>query len=376
MDSKENQNNQNDFLSDFDDELIDLSEKSFVSDDEETSDDFDELDLLNDRFMSDEDEDDQDDHPIASPPQREVNEERASWFEDIAHQEPDHDDEPTEDTTYTPPVRRKPQSASNINELLASTKAEDEVLGDEDFESVQRQIRSNKRRAGGSKKLPEELYLLDEPDDSVFDDKIIHANAGDEKEMRALLYVTAGIFSLVIVVLALIFTMLISNSTDNAVAQSSQNGQTVASGIPIDELINSSSNGNSHDANKTNTPGNSNDSSSESSTSPSDSNDNNYSGNSQSNESSNKSSVIYEIKAEGDIRTASVSYINGIGSAEQDTGIVIPWKVSVDAEKSVTPHMAVASSGRGTLTCSILKDGNKVDENTSSGESPTVECRE
>lgn len=86
------------------------------------------------------------------------------------------------------------------------------------------------------------------------------------------------------------------------------------------------------------------------------------------------SRVTYKVKAEGDITSASATYVDASGLPVQETGISLPWEITVGARASVTPNFAVAARGFGTLTCEVTSDGETIAEKTSTGESPTVNC--
>lgn len=84
--------------------------------------------------------------------------------------------------------------------------------------------------------------------------------------------------------------------------------------------------------------------------------------------------VTYKVRAEGDITSASATYVDASGLPVQETGISLPWEITVGARASVTPNFAVAARGFGTLTCQVTSDGETVAEKTATGESPTVNC--
>lgn len=86
------------------------------------------------------------------------------------------------------------------------------------------------------------------------------------------------------------------------------------------------------------------------------------------------SRITYKVKSEGDIASASATYVDASGLPVQETGISLPWEITVGAKASVTPNFAVAARGFGTLTCEVTSDGKVVAEKTSTGESPTVNC--
>lgn len=86
------------------------------------------------------------------------------------------------------------------------------------------------------------------------------------------------------------------------------------------------------------------------------------------------SRVKYSVRAEGEISSASATYIDASGLPVQETGISLPWEITIGARASVTPNFAVAARGFGTLTCEVTSDGETVATKTATGESPTVNC--
>lgn len=84
--------------------------------------------------------------------------------------------------------------------------------------------------------------------------------------------------------------------------------------------------------------------------------------------------IKYELISEGGVKTVSVSYINGSGSKESETGVTLPWSKSISSGDSITPHFAANPGERGTLTCKIYRGDKKIAEDTASGENASVEC--
>ena len=308
------------------------------------------------------------DHDVAGK-DRVVNEEKVALFEEAMAEKngkADSNDEPL----FEPPQKKNYQSASNINELLSVTRETEDEPDDEEMEAIRRQISANRKRSGRHSG-PKDIFLIDDANYDFEDEERQNAVAGDESSIKKMFYASIVMLASCVVLVVLAIGVLVnSGKTDNKPPQQ----DVVASGNGIDEIINavggenqgnSGNSGDSGDSKEDNQNGDSEGSDSSSD----DSSD-------KKSEESDKNSVIYEVKAEGDIKSASVSYINGVGSAEQKTGATLPWTESVDADKSITPHMAVATSGRGTITCTIIKDGETIAEKTSSGDSPGVECRE
>lgn len=86
------------------------------------------------------------------------------------------------------------------------------------------------------------------------------------------------------------------------------------------------------------------------------------------------SKITYEITAEGDIKGVSLSWMDGNGIPDSQIDATLPFSKTIGARASVSPMMKANSSGYGTLTCKIKKNGKTINEQTISGDSPSIEC--
>lgn len=207
---------------------------------------------------------------------------------------------------------------------------------------IQKQLETNRNINLNRKSNHIAVNLLDEQqEEQQFDDK-----AGDEKRLRIITF--GGVGLAIFSVLAL-FTIP---------AMMSHNNQEVAENKPQDlnigEIIGENNNANNTDNSNTDT--NSTDSSEEVDI-PEDG-----------------KKISYEITTSGDIQSASVAWVNGVGEAEDKTGVSIPWNLTVGAKKNVNPVLAASTNGEGTVTCTIKEDDKEIATKSSSGKSPEVTC--
>lgn len=84
--------------------------------------------------------------------------------------------------------------------------------------------------------------------------------------------------------------------------------------------------------------------------------------------------VKYSVKAEGDISSVAISYLNSEGNQEEEEGASVPWSKTVGMGKNKVGAVAAATSGEGTVTCSVYKDDKLIESNSESGDSPTLQC--
>lgn len=200
---------------------------------------------------------------------------------------------------------------------------------------------------------PYDTHLIDDPVPDYGTMREVEDGPGDSANTRHMMFLSIAVIICVIgmIVMSVMMFAFMSKPEPTSLGNTPV---TVGQGDPIDDITsgdNSSSDNSDSDSNSGN-------------------NDSFSSDDSQSNR------MVYEVEAEGDIQAASVSYIGAAGAAQQETGITLPWTKSMKSSKSVSPHMAVSSTGRGTLTCTITKDGEEISTKTASGESPSVECKE
>lgn len=86
------------------------------------------------------------------------------------------------------------------------------------------------------------------------------------------------------------------------------------------------------------------------------------------------SKTTYEMTAEGDIKGVSISWLDGNGIPDSQIDASLPFSKTVGMKPSVSPTVKANSSGYGTLTCKIKKNGKTISEQTVSGDSPTIQC--
>ena len=196
---------------------------------------------------------------------------------------------------------------------------------------------------------PNDISLIGEPDTNA-DHRLPQGRSGDEKTLTFLQGI--GIACTTAVVMIIIFAAaLMLKPEPEPIAQPPESSQ--PSGDIISEAINGGGNRDSNSGSE---------------------------GNSERREETGESSeddgdIRYELVSEGGVKTVSVSYINGAGSKESETGVTLPWSKSISSGDSITPHFAANPGERGTLTCKIYRGGEKIAEDTASGENASVECR-
>lgn len=88
------------------------------------------------------------------------------------------------------------------------------------------------------------------------------------------------------------------------------------------------------------------------------------------------SKITYEISTEGDIRSASVAWVSGVGQTENQAGVTLPWSISIGAQANTNPVLAATTTGSGTVTCKILQDDVQIATKSASGDSPEVTCEQ
>lgn len=91
-------------------------------------------------------------------------------------------------------------------------------------------------------------------------------------------------------------------------------------------------------------------------------------------EEKEEGNVRYELTADKGIERASLSYIGSGGKPASATNVTMPWSKSVEVEDGYSPLIRVNTSGSGTLTCVIVKDGTQVAKETVSGDNPSITC--
>lgn len=75
----------------------------------------------------------------------------------------------------------------------------------------------------------------------------------------------------------------------------------------------------------------------------------------------------------GTAKRGSVTWLVG-GSTSQDNGTSLPWTKALKGDPSIVSLTAQNTGASGTITCSITKDGEVVNENKSSGAYAVVSC--
>lgn len=258
----------------------------------------------------------------------------------------------------------------DIQSLMAAAKMQGN--GDDDTEEAfRRQGFANRQTLSQQELLPDDIHLIDEPDESINRDEEIDLGTGDEKIWERLKVASVVLGSVAVGIIAtLIYTT--ATAVPDPVAQRPETilgsgdviGQAI-DGVDASPTTSEPSGDNSDSSGDSGDEGNSDSSSSDSSR---DKGDKKSSG-------SSKGEVKYEIISEGGISTASISFINGTGSSESVTGVTLPWSKTIDKADAIIPHIAANPGQRGTLTCKVYKDGEVVAEDTASGENAAVECK-
>lgn len=202
-------------------------------------------------------------------------------------------------------------------------------------------------KSGEEKKVPNLVKIMGDPVPES-DLKPIEemADPGDTKKIRII-----GAIAASVVAFSLILALAIVAFGKEKEPETTARGQSVIAGEQIESQSNSGQNPTSTSAQ------NSDSSTSENVSVP-----------------RGGSKISYEIEAEGEVKGVSLSWIDGNGVPDSQVDASLPFKKIVGAKSSVSPMMKANSSGYGTLTCTIKKNGKKIAEETVSGDSPTIEC--
>lgn len=90
--------------------------------------------------------------------------------------------------------------------------------------------------------------------------------------------------------------------------------------------------------------------------------------------SGSMSTIEYKIEATENIHNAAAAFIKNNGEQTTDTAMTLPWTKTEQLNSSIVPQLGVSTVGDGSVTCKIIKDGDEIASQTSSGQDPTVIC--
>lgn len=263
--------------------------------------------------------------------------------EDSLFEQFDNDDEDNDDIDYSLLSLSDNEEFSHRFNKLKELSSREDVSEDVD-DIIQKQLETNRNINLNKQSNHIAVNLLDiQEEQQYFNNK-----AGDEKRIKMISFTVLGV--LVFSVLALFIIPIMTTNKQEVAENKPQN-------LNIGEII-----GESNDANNN--------------VEENDTNSNNPSASEEVEVPEDGKKIDYEITTSGDIQSASVAWVNGAGEAEDQTGVSIPWTLSVGAEKNVNPILAASTNGEGTVTCTIKEDGKEIATKSSSGKSPEVTCGE
>jgi hypothetical protein len=91
--------------------------------------------------------------------------------------------------------------------------------------------------------------------------------------------------------------------------------------------------------------------------------------------------ITYKVTGDGVDTAGSITYVKDSSfSQEQANGEKLPWTTTVQMDKSAIMQplsliaQSAATKGKGSITCEIDKNGQKVTSSTSSGPAAVVTC--
>ena len=237
----------------------------------------------------------------------------------------------------------------NLREVARQTR--DRRRGADDEEELKKQMLYNRSRGIDIAELPKDVVLIDDPEPEESAKKVDESamNPGDNKTMKVLRVMS--FFMVAVIILGVVgYLHIIKRDEEARYVAPTEVGQNIGAGdvlglneTPTTSSISTDVPDSIGEEEKVEVP-------------------------------AGGSKVTYKVSVEDGIKAASVAYIDGDGKAQTDSGIILPWSKTIGAEKSVSPHIAVTTSGYGTVTCSIYQNSKKISEKTISGESPSIEC--
>lgn len=84
--------------------------------------------------------------------------------------------------------------------------------------------------------------------------------------------------------------------------------------------------------------------------------------------------ITYRVKTEGNISAASVTFLDEHNRPRSIAGISTPWEKTLGFSRESTPAVSIATTGEGTVTCSLVKNGKMMEQKSESGSNPQVQC--
>lgn len=84
--------------------------------------------------------------------------------------------------------------------------------------------------------------------------------------------------------------------------------------------------------------------------------------------------LTYRVTTTGNIKAASVTYLDEDARQRSQAGIGLPWEKSLGFYPESTPIVSVATTGVGTVTCQIVKNGDTIIQESESGTNPSIQC--